>query len=848
MKKQFNITGMSCQACSTRVEKSVLHVPGVTECTVSLLTNVMAVEGEALEESIIKAVHDAGYGATAVDSNKKKIKGKNDIKIEDNETKEIRTRLIASLLFLIILMYVSMGHMMFDFPLPSFFEHNMMAIGIVEMLLAGIIMVINQKFFVNGFKSLWNKSPNMDSLVALGSMTSFIWSVIILLKMTELDNIHSNEMMKYMDELYFESAAMILALITVGKMLEARSKGKTTNALKNLMELMPESATILRDGEEYVVDIDEVKKGDIFIVKPGDRIPVDGTIVDGVSAIDESSVTGESIPVDKTVNDTVVSGTINQSGYLKCEATKVGEDTTLSLIIKMVSDAATTKAPIAKVADKVSAVFVPVVISIAILTFFIWIFIGESISFSLARGISVLVISCPCALGLATPVAIMVGNGVGARNGILFKNATSLEEAGRVKTVVLDKTGTITKGQPEVTDIVLINESKEFENIKEYEFLEIAYALENKSEHPIARAIINKCIEKNIKLYDTNEFSIYPGNGVYAKYNGKDCIAGNLRFIEEYVNNISDNEKELLEKLSNEGKTPVIIALDGRILGIIAVADTIKEDSIHAVEELHRMGIKVVMLTGDNEITANAIGKKVGVDEIVASVLPDGKALVITELKKDSKVIMVGDGINDAAALASADIGIAIGAGTDVAIDAADIVLMNSNMYDVIVAIKLSKTTLRNIHENLFYAFCYNIVGIPLAAGAFMRFGFTLNPMFAAMAMSISSFLVVTNALRINMFKGKKERKSSKADTLKVEENKRKEEIDMMKKEIKIEGMMCGHCEATVKKVLEGIEGVSEAVVSHEKGNAIVTLDKNVPEDVLKKAVEDKDYKVLEIK
>lgn len=846
MKKKYNITGMSCQACSARVEKAVRGVPGVAECTVSLLTNTMSVEGDASEESIINAVVNAGYGASSENNGKEKNKKKDNIQeLEDNETKHIAKRLITSIIFLTVLMYVSMGHMMFDFPLPSFFDGNMMAIGILQMLLAGIIMVINQKFFINGFKSLWNLSPNMDALVAMGSMTSFAWSVVILLKMTTIDSSNMHEMMKYMDQLYFESAATILALITVGKMLEARSKGKTTNALKGLMELIPETATVIRDGVEVVVGIDEVKKGDIFALRPGDKIPVDGLILEGESSFDESSVTGESVPVDKTVGDSVISGTINNTGFLKCEAVKVGEDTTLSQIIQMVSDAATTKAPIAKVADKVSAVFVPAVIAIAIMTFIIWIVLGEEISFALARGISVLVISCPCALGLATPVAIMVGNGVAARNGILFKTAVSIEETSRAKIVVFDKTGTITKGQAEVTDVLSIESGKIGCDTKRV--LELAYALESKSEHPIAKAIVNKCIDDKIDIKNVNEFKVFAGNGVFAKYENKKVLVGNLNFIEKYVDDISKAEIEILNKLSNEGKTPVMIAFDSKLIGIIAVADTVKEDSVTAIEELHRMGIKVVMLTGDNEITAKAIADRVGIDEVIASVLPDGKDEAISRLKKEGKVVMVGDGINDAPALTRADIGLAIGAGTDVAIDAADVVLMNSNVYDVPIAIKISKKILRNIHENLFYAFCYNIIGIPLAAGAFIKLGFTLNPMFAAMSMSISSFLVVTNALRINMFRYNKTQKSVQETYNSIEKNERKEEKTMVKKEIKIEGMMCGHCEATVRKVLEGMEGVTEVVVSHETNNAFVTVDENVTDEMLKKAIEDKEYKVTGI-
>ena len=840
--EQYNVTGMSCAACSSRVEKAVSKVPGVSTCSVSLLTNSMGVEGSASPDSIIAAVEAAGYGAS--------LKGASDTRnasvnhaaeedaLKDKETPVLKKRLIASIGFLAVLMYFSMGHMMWGWPLPSWFEGNHVAMGLLQMILAAIVMVINQKFFISGFKSLWHRAPNMDTLVALGSMASFVWSVIALFLMTDAQ-LHGDMegVMRYMDEFYFESAAMILTLITVGKMLEARSKGKTTDALKSLMKLAPKQATLIIDGKENVVPIEQVKKGDIFAVRPGESIPVDGIVTEGNSAVNEAALTGESIPVDKAPGDLVSAATINQSGYLRCEASRVGDDTTLSQIIKMVSDAAATKAPIAKVADKVSGVFVPVVISISLVTLLVWLLLGKDFAYALARGISVLVISCPCALGLATPVAIMVGNGLGAKNGILFKTAVSLEETGKIQIVALDKTGTITNGTPKVTDIVPAD------GISSDELLRLAFALEAKSEHPLAKAVISYAESKNIICDDVSIFKALPGNGLSGTVNGKDIFAGNLNFIKTKAE-ISPGIKEIAERLSGDGKTPLFFALDGKLLGIIAVADVIKDDSPKAVKELRNMGIRVVMLTGDNERTANAIGKSAGVDEVIAGVLPSGKEEAIKKLKKLGKVAMVGDGINDAPALTRADIGLAIGAGTDVAIDAADVVLMKSRLSDVPAAIRLSRATLRNIHENLFWAFFYNTIGIPIAAGVFIPLGLTLNPMLGAAAMSLSSFCVVTNALRLNLFKL---RDASHDHKIKKHLKNVTEESKAMEKTIKIEGMMCGHCEAAVKKALEELPEVESAEVSHVSGTAKVTLKGEIGNDVLKKAVEDKDYKVIGI-
>lgn len=843
--EQYNVTGMSCAACSARVEKAVSKVPGVDSCSVSLLTNSMGVEGSASPAAVIKAVEEAGYGASikgAKDAASSSAAGKTisaeEDMLKDRETPVLKRRLLASIIFLIILMYFSMGVMMWGWPAPTFLEDNHVAMGLLQLLLSAAVMVINQKFFISGFKSLWHRAPNMDTLVALGSAAAFGYSTVALFAMTDAQLAGDHEaVMSYMHELYFESAAMILALITVGKMLEARSKGKTTDALKSLMKLAPKTAVILKDGVETTVAIEQVKKGDIFVVRPGENIPVDGVIIEGSSAVNEAALTGESIPADKSVGDQVSAATINQSGFIKCEATRVGEDTTLSQIIQMVSDAAATKAPIAKVADKVSGVFVPIVIGIAIVTIAAWLLAGQTVGFALARGISVLVISCPCALGLATPVAIMVGNGMGAKNGILFKNAVSLEEAGKTQIVVLDKTGTITSGEPKLTDIL------PEDGISEETLLELAYALESKSEHPLAKAIMEAGKERSVNLREVSGFKALPGNGLEALIDGKPLTGGNLKFMEGLVQ-VSENMKSISEELAAAGKTPLFFAYDGRLLGIIAVADVIKEDSRRAVEEMKKMGIRVVMLTGDNEKTARAIGDEAGVDEVIAGVLPDGKESVIRRLKKKAKVTMVGDGINDAPALTRADIGIAIGAGTDVAIDAADIVLMKSRLSDVPAAIRLSRATLRNIHENLFWAFIYNTIGIPLAAGVFISLlGWQLNPMFGAAAMSLSSFCVVTNALRLNLFKLYDPHKDHKIKN-KIQEEKEKE---VMNKTMKIEGMMCGHCEATVKKALEAIEGVDTAEVSHEKGTAVVTLNADVSDDTLKKVVEDKDYKVTEI-
>ena len=840
--EQYTVTGMSCAACTTRVEKAVSGVKGVTSCSVSLLTNSMGVEGTASEEEIIAAVRNAGYDASLKKGNKDqttRLSSDEDV-LKDRETPVLKKRLIASLGFWIVLMYVSMGHMMWGWPLPPFFNDNHVAMGLLQLLLTVIIMVINQKFFISGFKSLWHRAPNMDALVALGSMAAFVYSTVALFAMTDAQvKGNTDAVMSYMHEFYFESAATILALITLGKMLEARSKGKTTDALKGLMKLAPKTATVLRDGAEITVPIEQVAKGDIFVVRPGENIPVDGTVLGGNSAVDESTLTGESIPVDKAVGSAVSAGTLNQSGYIRCEATRVGEDTTLSQIIQMVSDAASTKAPIAKVADKVSGVFVPAVITTAVITVIAWLLGGQTTGFALARGISVLVISCPCALGLATPVAIMVGNGMGAKNGILFKTAVSLEETGKTQIVALDKTGTITRGEPKVTDMIPINGKSETE------LLAIAYALEKKSEHPLARAI-NQIAEHNgLSADEVEQFQALPGNGLTALLNGTTLYGGSYQFVSEKIQ-MSDEIKAKSEQLSEEGKTPLFFARDAELCGIIAVADTIKEDSPQAIKEMQDMGIHVVMLTGDNERTAKAIGAKAGVDEVIAGVLPDGKESVIRNMQQKGKVIMVGDGINDAPALTSADIGIAIGAGADVAIDAADVVLMKSCLSDVPAAIRLSRATLRNIHENLFWAFVYNIIGIPLAAGAFIGvLGWQLNPMFAAAAMSLSSFSVVTNALRLNFFKIHDSKRDHKIkNKLKITMEK---ETKIMKKTLKIEGMMCGHCEMHIKKALEAIDGVTEVSVSHKTGTAIVTLEKNISDNALMAVVADQGYQVTDI-
>lgn len=840
--KQYNVTGMSCAACSTRVEKAVGKVPGVTSCSVSLLTNSMGVEGSASEQDIISAVKNAGYEASAKGQTSGAKAGAaqanedSDI-LKDRETPVLKQRLYTSLGFLIVLMYVSMGHMMWNWPVPAFLAGNHVAMGLIQLILTAIVMVINQKFFINGFKSLWHKAPNMDTLVALGAAAAFVYSTYALFAMTDAQM--KNDMMAvmhYMHEFYFESAAMILTLITVGKMLEARSKGRTTDALKSLMKLAPKTATVVRDGAETEVSIDQVQKGDIFVVRPGENIPVDGVILEGHSAVNESALTGESIPVDKSEGDKVSAATMNQSGFIRCEATRVGEDTTLSQIIQMVSDAAATKAPIAKVADRVSGVFVPVVIGIAIVTTIVWLLAGEGIGFALARGISVLVISCPCALGLATPVAIMVGNGMGAKHGIMFKTAVSLEEAGKMQIVALDKTGTITSGEPKVTDILPAGD------VDERTLLEMAYALERRSEHPLARAILSDAQEKQIPAAEVTDFQALPGNGLSAVSGGALLCGGNFKFISTQAE-VPETMKAASERLAEEGKTPLFFSRDGKLTGIIAVADVIKEDSPRAVKELQNMGIHVVMLTGDNERTAKAIGKQAGVDEVIAGVLPDGKESVIRSLKKKGKVAMVGDGINDAPALTRADIGIAIGAGTDIAIDAADVVLMKSRLSDVPAAIRMSRATLRNIHENLFWAFFYNVVGIPLAAGLFYPiFGWKLNPMFGAAAMSLSSFCVVTNALRLNLFRmyDSGRDKKRKVNTI-------KEDITM-KKTLEITGMMCGHCEARVKKCLEALPEVTAAEVSHETGTAVVTLNADLADEVLKKTVEDQDYAVTSIR
>ena len=856
--EQYNVTGMSCAACSARVEKAVKKVPGVTSCSVSLLTNSMGVEGTASPAAILSAVQEAGYGASPKSASASKTSDASaDLDaLADRETPKLKRRLIASLGFLLVLMYFSMGHMMWGWPLPHWFDGNHVAMGLVQLLLAGIVMVINQKFFINGFKGLIHGAPNMDTLVALGSMASFVWSTYALFAMTRAQVDGNDELvMHYMMEFYFESAAMILTLITVGKMLEARSKGKTTDALKSLMKLAPKTATLVRDGAEVTVAIADVQKGDVFVVRPGENIPVDGVVLEGTSAVNESALTGESIPVDKAVGDKVSAATTNQSGFLRCEATRVGEDTTLAQIIKMVSDAAATKAPIAKIADTVSGFFVPAVISIAVVTTIVWLLLGHELGYALARGISVLVISCPCALGLATPVAIMVGNGLGAKNGILFKTAASLEAAGRTQIVALDKTGTITEGAPRVTDLLPA------EGVSETELLTLAAALESRSEHPLAKAVLADAEAKAITSPEVTDFAALPGNGLTAKLAGMDIYAGNAAFIQTKLT-LPAALAQQAEKLATEGKTPLFFGGAARLLGVIAVADTIKEDSPEAIRQLQNMGIRVVMLTGDNQRTADAIGRQAGVDEVIAGVLPDGKEAVIRQLQASGKVAMVGDGINDAPALTRADTGIAIGAGTDVAIDAADVVLMNSKLSDVPAAIRLSRATLRNIHENLFWAFIYNIIGIPLAAGLFIPFGLTLNPMFGAAAMSLSSFCVVSNALRLNLFDLHSTRHDHKtaspaaAPVQSAAENNKKSDAEApevktedhtMKKTLKVEGMMCGHCEARVKKALEALPEVDEAVVSHEAGTAIVTLNAEVADDVLKNAVEAQDYKVIGI-
>ena len=873
--EQYNVTGMSCAACSARVEKAVSKVPGVTSCSVSLLTNSMGVEGTASSDEIIRAVQDAGYGASLKGASGQQMSASaSEEALEDHETPVLKRRLIASIGFLLVLMYFSMGHMMWGWPLPAWFDGNHVAMGLVQLLLAGIIMVINQKFFISGFKSLWHRAPNMDTLVALGSMASFVWSVYALFAMTraQVDG-DSAAVMNYMMEFYFESAAMILTLITVGKMLEARSKGKTTDALKGLMKLAPKTAVVVRDGQEATVPIEQVRKGDIFVVRPGENIPVDGVILEGNSAVNESALPGESIPVDKNPGDAVSAATVNQSGFIRCEATRVGEDTTLSQIIKMVSDAAATKAPIAKIADRVSGVFVPAVISIAIVTTVIWLLVGRPFGFALARGISVLVISCPCALGLATPVAIMVGNGMGAKNGILFKTAVSLEEAGKIQIVALDKTGTITKGEPQVTDLVPA------EGISEKELLTYAYALEKKSEHPLAKAILARAEEQQITTQEVSDFQALPGNGLRAVLNNEVLTGGSMKFIS---NQVSITPELILEaeKLAGEGKTPLLFTKNGKLIGMIVVADVMKEDSPRAVKELQNMGIRVVMLTGDNERTAKAIGAQAGVDEVIAGVLPDGKESVIRSLKEKGKVAMVGDGINDAPALTRADIGIAIGAGTDVAIDAADVVLMKSQLSDVPAAIRLSRATLRNIHENLFWAFFYNVIGIPLAAGVWIPiFGWTLNPMFGAAAMSLSSFCVVTNALRLNLFKVHDASKDKKikqntaelhvtADTenknmtnedadccsTEIHDRKDQENIKVNKENngmttitVNVTGMMCGHCEAHVNKAIKEAFGVEDVVSSHEKGTTVIQAPQKLDEDKIREVIKEAGYEVTGI-
>ncbi len=859
--KQYTVTGMSCAACSSRVEKAVSKVPGVKSCSVSLLTNSMGVEGDVSAEAVIRAVEDAGYGASLKGKSSGAMaqdKSEAEDALADRETPVLKRRLIASLGFLAILMYMSMGHMMWGWPLPHFMDGNHVAMGLLQLLLAGIIMVINQKFFISGFKGLLHRAPNMDTLVALGSGASFVYSTYALFAMTDAQ-VKGNEtaVMSYMHEFYFESAAMILALITVGKMLEARSKGKTTDALKGLMKLAPKTAVVVRDGLEQQISIEQVRKGDIFVVRPGENIPVDGVVLEGTSAVNEAALTGESIPVDKAKGSLVSAATVNQSGFLRCEATRVGEDTSLSQIIRMVSDAAATKAPIAKIADRVSGVFVPTVITIAVLTTIIWLLAGQTFGFALARGISVLVISCPCALGLATPVAIMVGNGMGAKNGILFKTAVSLEETGKMDIVALDKTGTITSGKPRVTDVM------PSDGVTEKELMSLAFSLEKKSEHPLAKAITVYAKEHDIDAPEVDDFQALPGNGLSGTLEGNSLVGGSFSYISTKTS-VSAKDQAAFERLAAEGKTPLCFMKNSQMVGMIAVADVIKEDSQQAVRELKNMGIRVVMLTGDNERTARAIGEQAGVDEVIAGVLPDGKENVIRSLKEHGKVAMVGDGINDAPALTRADIGIAIGAGTDVAIDAADVVLMKSRLGDVPAAIRLSRATLRNIHENLFWAFFYNVVGIPLAAGLWYPiFGWKLNPMFGAAAMSLSSFCVVTNALRLNLFKmydaskdhfkrkkvskDKDDMKKMKFDNHEIEENHKNTEVNTMTKTMNIEGMMCGHCEARVKKTLEALSGVESAEVSHEKGTAVVTLSADVSDDTLKSAVEAQDYKVNSI-
>lgn len=858
--KQYTVTGMSCAACSARVEKAVSKVDGVTSCSVSLLTNSMGVEGSATDAQIVEAVEQAGYGASPkgtetesendrANNSLEQLKAAQDALV-DRETPKLRNRLIASLIFLVVLMYFSMGHMMWGWPLPEFFNGNHVAMGLLQLLLTVALMVINQKFFISGFKGLIHGAPNMDTLVALGSAASFGYSVYALFAMTAAQvNGDMDAVMSYMHEFYFESAAMILALITVGKMLEAHSKGKTTDALKSLMQLAPKTATVVRDGVEQEISVDAVKKGDIFVVRPGENIPVDGEIIDGTTAVNESALTGESIPVDKQPKDAVSAATVNQSGFIRCRATRVGEDTTLSQIIQMVSDAAATKAPIAKIADRVSGVFVPAVITIAIITIIAWLIAGETVGFALARGISVLVISCPCALGLATPVAIMVGNGKGAKSGILFKTAASLEATGRTQIVALDKTGTITSGEPKVTDIVPDETFFEETGNHAGKLLAIAASVEAKSEHPLAKAIMERAKTDEIAVAEVTDFSAVVGNGLTAILAGKMIKAGNLAFVSKFVK-VSDDMRAKAVEFSKEGKTPLFFAADDRLCGIIAVADTIKEDSPEAVRQLKNMGIRVVMLTGDNELTANAIGKQAGVDEVIAGVLPDGKEAVIRKLKKQGRVAMVGDGINDAPALTRADMGIAIGAGSDVAIDAADVVLMKSRLIDVPAAVRLSRATLTNIHENLFWAFFYNVIGIPLAAGLwYPLLGWKLNPMFGAAAMSLSSFCVVTNALRLNLcrvYDPKHDRKATpdrKNKTNKPNESEEK----LMTKTMNIEGMMCGHCEARVKKALEALDAVSEAAVSHESGTAVVTLSSDISDEKLKETVEAEDYKVTSI-
>lgn len=849
--EQYQVTGMSCAACSARVEKAVSHVPGVTSCSVSLLTNSMGVEGSASPQDIIKAVEEAGYGASLKGADSQQSSASQAAEaLADHETPILKKRLIASVGFLLVLMYFSMGHMMWGWPVPQWFEHNHVAMGLLQLLLAGIVMVINQKFFISGFKSLWHRSPNMDTLVALGSMASFVWSVYVLFAMTGAQV--SGDMAaveNYMMDFYFESAAMILTLITVGKMLEARSKGKTTDALKSLMKLAPKTAVVIRNGQETTIPVEQVHKGDIFVVRPGENIPVDGVVLEGTSAVNESALTGESIPVDKAAGDMVSAATVNQSGFIRCEASRVGEDTTLSQIIKMVSDAAATKAPIAKIADRVSGIFVPAVITIAVITTIVWLLTGQTFGYALARGISVLVISCPCALGLATPVAIMVGNGMGAKNGILFKTAVSLEETGKVQIVALDKTGTITSGQPEVTDILPA------EGFSEEQLLTLAFSLEQKSEHPLAKAVLKKAEERKLHAYEISDFQALPGNGLSGIMNSQTLMGGSMKFISSRVS-VPDSLKQQAEHLAEQGKTPLLFASDNKLAGIIAVADVIKEDSPQAVKELQNMGIQVVMLTGDNEKTARAIGKQAGVDEVIAGVLPDGKESVIRSLKEQGKVAMVGDGINDAPALTRADIGIAIGAGTDIAIDAADIVLMKSRLSDVPAAIRLSRATLRNIHENLFWAFFYNVIGIPLAAGVWIPiFGWTLNPMFGAAAMSLSSFCVVTNALRLNLFKvhdAGRDKKIKQAVSILPEKdynesNKEKETTSMVKITVNVEGMMCPHCEAHVNEAVKAAFQTEDVVSSHEKKTTVFTSPEHVDEDKIREVIKNAGYKVTGI-